>query len=228
MDQDRFDAIACAFSRDCSRRQTFRWLLGGSAFGWLISGSRLTRALQQPPSCGSGLTYCSGNCVDLSSDYLNCGACGFACPSAGPDVATIECIGGTCVQTACDPGYANCSGGLECTDLSQDPDNCGACGNVCQSGDCSSGSCTGAVAADDSTAAGNGGNATASANGGAAVIGNVDSGGNVGNVISVGDTAGPVWVDGGDVSNSTTIDITADGGTAIADAGGGSGNVAAD
>jgi hypothetical protein len=225
MDHERFDAVARAVSRGCSRRYALRLLIGGSFVGWL-AGGRLTVHAKQ--SCDSGLTYCSGNCVDLSSDYLNCGACGFACPSAGPDVATIECIGGTCVQTACDPGYANCAGGLECTDLSQDSGNCGTCGNVCQSGVCSSGSCTGAVAADDSTAAGSGGNATANANGGAVVIGDVDSGGNVGNVISVGDTYGPVWVDGGDVSNSTTIDITADGGTAIADAGGGSGNVAVD
>ncbi len=83
------------------------------------------------------------------------------------------------------------------------------------------------AAQDDIAEAGTGGNATASANGGAVVIGNVDSGGNVGNVISVGNTGGPVWVDGGDVSSSTTIGVTANGGTAIADASGGSGNVAA-
>ena len=83
------------------------------------------------------------------------------------------------------------------------------------------------VAQDDTAQAGTGGYATASANGGAAVIGDVDSGGNVGNVISVGNTGGPVWIDGGDVSSSTTIGVTANGGTAIADASGGSGNVAA-
>ena len=224
MDLHRFDAFSPAVSRGSSRRHALRLLVGGSLFGWL-TGGRFTARATQAPSCGPGLTYCSGFCVDLSSDYLNCGACGFACPSAGPNVATIECIGGACVQTACGPGYANCSGGLECTDLSQDADNCGACGNVCQSGVCSSGSC--APAANDPVAvAGSGGNATASASGGAVVVGNVDSGGNVGNVISVGDTWGPVWVDGGDASSSTTIDITADGGTAIGDAGGGDDNVA--
>ena len=82
------------------------------------------------------------------------------------------------------------------------------------------------AAQNDTSTAGSGGYATASANGGVVVIGDVDSGGNVGNVISVGNTGGPVWVDGGDVSNSTTIDITSGGGTAIADASGGSGNVA--
>ena len=235
MDQEHFDAVARAMSRGGSRRDALRLLIGGTFVGWLARDRLTVRATQQGPNCDSGLTYCSGNCVDLSSDYLNCGGCGSACPSAGPDVATIECIGGTCVQTACAPGYANCYGGLECNDLSQDPDNCGACGTACDSGVCSSGSCTEAeVAVDDPAAvAGSGGNATASANGGAVVVGDFDSGGNVsggnvGNVISVGDTSGPVWVDGGDASKSTTIDISADGGTAISEAGGGSGNVAVD
>ena len=49
---------------------------------------------------------------------------------------------------------------------------------------------------------------------------------NCSGAIGVGDTSGSVWVDGGDVSNSTSVGITADGGTAIADASGGSYNVA--
>jgi hypothetical protein len=78
----------------------------------------------------------------------------------------------------------------------------------------------------DIATAGSGGYATASASGGTTVIGDINSGGNAGNVISVGETTGAVWVDGGDVSNSTSIGVTADGGTAIADASGGSYNVA--
>jgi hypothetical protein len=78
----------------------------------------------------------------------------------------------------------------------------------------------------DTATAGNGGYATAGANGGAVVVGDVNSGGNAGNAIGVGDTSGSVWVDGGDVANSTSIGITADGGTAIADASGGSYNTA--
>src|SRR5215208_2645468 len=74
--------------------------------------------------------------------------------------------------------------------------------------------------------AGSGGYATASATGGTVVIGDVNTGGNVGNIISVGNTYGSVWIDGGNVSNTTTIGVTADGGTAIADASGGSGNIA--
>ena len=75
--------------------------------------------------------------------------------------------------------------------------------------------------------AGNGGVADASANGGAVSIGNVNSGGNAGNAIGVGDTwGGPVMVDGGSVANSTQLSITANGGTAIADASGGNYNLA--
>lgn len=79
----------------------------------------------------------------------------------------------------------------------------------------------------DIASAGNGGVATASANGGAVSIGNVNSGGNVGNAIAVGDTYGPdPAVYGGDVFNATALDVSVDGGTAIADASGGSYNLA--
>ena len=78
----------------------------------------------------------------------------------------------------------------------------------------------------DTASAGNGGYATASSNGGAVAVGDVNSGGNAGNAIGVGDTSGSVWVDGGEVANSTSIGFTADGGTAIADASGGSYNMA--
>jgi hypothetical protein len=80
----------------------------------------------------------------------------------------------------------------------------------------------------DIASAGNAGVATASAIGGVVSIGDINSGGNAGNAVGVGDTSGSVSVDGGSVSNSTEITITADGGTAIADASGGDGNVAGD
>ena len=79
----------------------------------------------------------------------------------------------------------------------------------------------------DIASAGNGGVATASANGGAVAIGDVNSGGNAGSAIGVGDTSGgSVFVDGGVVSNSTDLGISANGGTAIADASGGNYNLA--
>lgn len=86
----------------------------------------------------------------------------------------------------------------------------------------------GGVFGDGGTAAaGNGGVAVAEANGGAVTVGNIDTGGNSGNVIVVdGSQGGNVNVDGGTVTNETTIDISADGGTAVSNANGGDGNVA--
>ena len=85
----------------------------------------------------------------------------------------------------------------------------------------------GDAGAGDVASAGNGGVATASANGGAVSIQDINSGGNAGNAIGVGDTwGGPVTVDGGDVGNLTDLNITANGGTAIADASGGDYNLA--
>jgi hypothetical protein len=80
----------------------------------------------------------------------------------------------------------------------------------------------------DVASAGNGGVATASANGGAVSIGNINSGGNACNAIGVGDTFSNLdpSVFGGNCLNTTALDITANGGTAIADASGGNYNLA--
>jgi hypothetical protein len=79
----------------------------------------------------------------------------------------------------------------------------------------------------DIASAGNGGVASASANGGAVAIGDINSGGNAGSAIGVGDTSGGgVFVDGGLNANATSLDVSASGGTAIADASGGNYNLA--
>ena len=79
----------------------------------------------------------------------------------------------------------------------------------------------------DVASAGNGGVATASANGGAVAVGDINSGGNVCNAIGIGNTYGPdPDVYGGDCANLTSLGITVDGGTAIADASGGDYNLA--
>ena len=97
----------------------------------------------------------------------------------------------------------------------------GCCGNsVCVGGWCNP------SGGDGFASAGSGGIATADASGGAISIGAINSGGNVGNVIDVGNTYGGVSVSGGSVSNATDISASAEGGVAIADASGGSGNIA--
>jgi hypothetical protein len=79
----------------------------------------------------------------------------------------------------------------------------------------------------DIASVGNGGVATASANGGAVSIGDINSGGNTGCAIGIGDTFGPdPTVTGCDIFNTTGLDVSVNGGTAIADASGGDYNLA--
>jgi hypothetical protein len=86
--------------------------------------------------------------------------------------------------------------------------------------------------AGNTASAGNGGRANASADGGIVVIGTINSGGNKGNTVNVGSIGGydcngaPIYINGGTVDNSTNLNIDASGGTAIADASGGSDNLA--
>ncbi len=83
------------------------------------------------------------------------------------------------------------------------------------------------VVDNDIAAAGNGGTATSSADGGDVSVGDVNSGGNTGNAIAAGDVYdGAVAIDGGDVTTTTSLGISADGGVAIADASGGDNNFA--
>ena len=86
----------------------------------------------------------------------------------------------------------------------------------------------GIIGSGGDAAAGNGGVAVSEANGGTVTVGDINSGGNSGNTIVVqGVQGGNVAVDGGTVTNETTIDISADGGTAVSSADGGDGNAAA-
>jgi hypothetical protein len=87
-------------------------------------------------TCASG-TSCQGSCVSLSSDNLNCGACGHSCP---PGQA---CSDGVC-RTTCIQGYDACGsdGGSYCADLAVDFNNCGSCGQACLPGTyCSGAAC---------------------------------------------------------------------------------------
>jgi len=90
---------------------------------------------------------CGATQTSLAS-ATDCGECGRACngactyvnsPGALQKDAVLSfqcgCAGG---QTACDSGDAMA---LACTDLQSDVHNCGACGNDCGTGTCSSGSC---------------------------------------------------------------------------------------
>lgn len=58
-------------------------------------------------TCQTGLTNCSDQCVNLSSDKNNCGSCGFACAGAAEG-----CFGGVC---RCPTGTISCCGGDICS-----------------------------------------------------------------------------------------------------------------
>ncbi|MDB4982103.1 MAG: Tryptophan synthase alpha chain [Myxococcales bacterium] len=107
------------------------------------AGQKCSTMLQHwPPfvgcACPGGQTICPGpiadvaNCIDMSSDLANCGACGVSCAS------TEACIDGICVLS-CPPGTADCNGdhadgdhnnGCE-TNTDTDPLHCGSCTTQC-------------------------------------------------------------------------------------------------
>jgi alpha-tubulin suppressor-like RCC1 family protein len=118
--------------------------------------------------CNPGFTACSGVCVNESTDPDNCGACGVTCdvPPSSCYAASGTCSSGACVynplpiNTTCPGGLCDgvgdctpCPAGLSlcgatCVSETNDPDNCGGCGNACPSGDvCSGGTCSSAYQA---------------------------------------------------------------------------------
>ncbi|MBX3225158.1 MAG: hypothetical protein KF795_31865 [Labilithrix sp.] len=117
-------------------------------------GSGATTALCPTNECPAGRATCPNNpfpcAVDPSTDDDNCGACGHHCPDLGLTAhgdmlhADAHCVKGAC-QLVCKSGFADCNGFVEdgCEgNLSQDKQNCGACGVVCPGSDvCFMGEC---------------------------------------------------------------------------------------
>lgn len=142
MDAQRFDDLARGPARRASRRSVLRGAAGGAVAG-VLAHSRLQSTLAQV--CDAGETACNGTCVDLMTDMNNCGACGEICESGLVEVA---CVAGECVRISCPAALpTSCSEDItipieeRCVDLTSDPNNCGGCGNVCDSGECAEGVC---------------------------------------------------------------------------------------
>jgi hypothetical protein len=86
---------------------------------------------------------CLAACSACGKDTSRlCGACGtyVCCPEPGPNEYGM-CVDGQCYYE-CVEGAVRCDG--MCTFLDSDPDNCGACGNVCTAPTpyCTSGTCS--------------------------------------------------------------------------------------
>jgi hypothetical protein len=87
----------------------------------------------KPETCNGRDDDCDGvidNGFNVNTDANNCGFCGNVCPSEN---ATPLCSSGHCTFT-CLSGYQDCNHNpLDACEanLSNDPSNCGACGNIC-------------------------------------------------------------------------------------------------
>lgn len=101
--------------------------------------------------CAIGFADCNmlagdGCEVDVVTDTAHCGDCDTICLFAN---AVPQCAGGQCGILACNAGFDDCNGMIEdgCeVNLGTDPDNCAACGTVCDAPpngkpDCLAGQC---------------------------------------------------------------------------------------
>jgi hypothetical protein len=93
-------------------------------------------------ACNMGWMDCDnmnpGCETNTDSDTSNCGACGFDCSvNLPPHSTSADCEGGQCHPLNCQAGWGNCDGvnANGCEDqVSNDPMNCGGCGNNCNNG----------------------------------------------------------------------------------------------
>ncbi|MBL8604802.1 MAG: hypothetical protein JNK72_22940 [Myxococcales bacterium] len=102
-------------------------------------------------ACNPGFADCNGNPADgcetvVNSDIANCGRCGNVCPR--PSNGSPICTNGTCGIGACASGTADCdmnsANGCETT-ISNNLNNCGACGRMCPTPANGSAVCVGGV-----------------------------------------------------------------------------------
>jgi hypothetical protein len=101
------------------------------------NGATACSASTCQPRCNPGFANCdlswaNGCEVATTTDRMNCGACGRACPPA--NATGGSCDNGVCAGFTCQTGRGNCDGdasnGCE-TDTRRSPLHCGRCGIEC-------------------------------------------------------------------------------------------------
>ncbi len=99
--------------------------------GSLCVGNLCAPGCNESRACPTGLTCCTGACIDAQSNIANCGACGTRC--AGPN-AVPACLNGNCTISMCAAGFEDCDMRLDngCeVDTRTSLSHCGGCGRVC-------------------------------------------------------------------------------------------------
>ena len=93
---DKFVELAKGLAQSVTRRGALKKFGLGLA-GIALTSLGLANRAEAQSHCKSdsdcaGLACCKGKCVDLYSDYFNCGACGQRCPKG------YYCMAGSCYE----------------------------------------------------------------------------------------------------------------------------------
>jgi stigma-specific protein Stig1 len=141
---ERLDEFSKLLAASVSRRESLRTIgavLAGTLFG---SWGASTAWAARPDRCGAFCRWCP------SKTQRN--QCLAACRSVNGNTSRL-C--GSCGNySVCPTGTACCSG--TCTSVNSDPNNCGACGNICPAAapSCNQGVCTASACAAGLTSCG--------------------------------------------------------------------------